>query len=62
MNARIDSGWFRCGKCGHKLGRAIGVWNSRRAMPAIEIKCKSCKELNYIMVGSLNRPTSENDR
>lgn len=50
--SRIDkSGWFRCAKCGHKLGRAVGDWQKTRFMPAIEIKCHSCKSLNYLMVG-----------
>ena len=53
MNARMDeANWIRCGRCGHKLGRAIGVWSSRKALPAMEIKCKSCKELNYVMIGA----------
>lgn len=50
--ARRDSEkWFRCDKCGHKLGRAVGSWDNRQAMPAIEIKCHSCGTLNYIMIG-----------
>jgi len=49
--ARRDGEWARCQKCGHKLGRFVGVWPDRQAMPAIEIKCHSCGELNYIMVG-----------
>lgn len=52
--ARIDKEWFRCAKCGHKLGRMAGAWNERRAMPAIEIKCSSCGMLNYIMIGGQN--------
>ena len=52
MNAKIDENkWIRCGKCGHKLGKAVGLWNDRMAMPAIETKCHSCKSLNYIMIG-----------
>jgi len=53
--AKLDKEkWFRCAKCGHKLGRAVGMWNDRQAMPAIEIKCHSCKEINYLMVGRQN--------
>lgn len=52
MTARIDRDkWIRCGKCGHKLGKAVGEWSTRSSFPAIEIKCHSCKELNYIMIG-----------
>ena len=52
MTARIDSDkWIRCGECGHKLGKACGDWNFRNAFPAIEIKCHSCKKVNYIMIG-----------
>lgn len=59
-NARLTKdNWFICERCGHKLGKAVGVWNSRRGMPAIEIKCHSCKTLNYIMVGSPSKPTAE---
>ena len=50
-NAKIENEWFRCAVCGHKLGRMTGAWGERKAFPAIEIKCSSCKELNYIMVG-----------
>lgn len=49
--ARRDKEWFRCNQCGHKLGKMVGVWSDRQAMPAIEIKCSSCGELNYLMVG-----------
>lgn len=49
--ARRDKEWFRCDRCGHKLGRAVGIWSDRQAMPAIEVKCHSCGTLNYIMVG-----------
>lgn len=51
--ARIDKDrWFRCSQCGHKLGRIAGVWNeSKKAFPAIEIKCHSCKTVNYLLVG-----------
>lgn len=52
MNARIGSdGWIRCAACGHKLGKIAGEWTVRQSFPAIEIKCHSCKELNYIFVG-----------
>lgn len=43
--------WIRCAECGHKLGKAVGEWGGRNAFPAIEIKCHSCKTLNYIMIG-----------
>lgn len=50
--ARIDKeGWVRCAQCGHKLCRTVGAWKERMAMPALEIKCHSCKTLNYIMIG-----------
>lgn len=49
--ARRDKEWFRCSQCGHKLGRMMGAWPEKQAMPAIEIKCHSCGSLNYIMVG-----------
>lgn len=42
--------WIRCAECGHKLGKAVGEWGGRNAFPAIEIKCHSCKTLNYIMM------------
>ena len=52
--ARGDKdGWIRCQKCGHKLGRIAGAWDEhKRAFPAIEIKCHSCKDIVYILVGS----------
>ena len=51
--ARIDKDrWFRCAQCGHKLGRIAGAWDeSIKAFPAIEVKCHSCKTINYLMVG-----------
>ena len=52
--ARIDNEWFRCAQCGHKLGRAVGALSKIKAMPAIEIKCSSCKTINYIMIGGQN--------
>ena len=51
MVARRDKEWIRCGKCGHKLGKMVGVWSDRQIMPAIETKCHSCGAINYIMVG-----------
>lgn len=58
--ARIDKDrWFRCGQCGHKLGRMVGVWNTRQSMPAIEIKCHSCKQINYIMIGKQGEKVDE---
>lgn len=52
--ARIDNEWFRCPRCGHKLGKMVGRWNDRRAMPAIEIKCHSCGEKSYLMIRGQN--------
>ena len=50
--AKLDKErWFRCATCGHKLGKAVGTWNERLAMPALEIKCHSCKTINYLMIG-----------
>ena len=50
--ARIDNKWFRCPTCGHKLCRMVGDWKDKRlAMPALEIKCNSCKDIVYIMIG-----------
>lgn len=49
--ARRDGEWMRCNRCGHKLGKLVGVWEGQKIFPAIEIKCHSCGELNYIMVG-----------
>ena len=51
-NARIDKEWFRCARCGHKLARMVGKWDmTQKMLPAVEIKCSSCKEINYLMVG-----------
>lgn len=36
--------WVRCGRCGHKLFR---LTHPNQINPAIEIKCHSCKALNY---------------
>ena len=60
--ARIDKdgGWFKCAKCGHKLGRMVGVWTAYAIMPAIEVKCSSCKEINYIMIGGQNNGNKKN--
>lgn len=33
--------WLRCGKCNHKMGRLMG------GVSGLEIKCHSCKEINY---------------
>ena len=49
--AKRDKEWFKCAQCGHKLGRMVGVWHSQQAMPAIEVKCHSCKTINYLLVG-----------
>lgn len=43
--------WIRCDRCGRKLGRKVGVWSDMKYLPAIEIKCHSCKTINYIMIG-----------
>lgn len=52
MQSRVDeNNWVRCGKCSHKLCRLVGKWQTARYMPAIEIKCHSCKTINYIMTG-----------
>ena len=37
---KFENGWCRCGKCGHKLFKAVGE------IGRIEIKCSSCKEIN----------------
>ena len=59
--ARIDEqGFYRCFNCGHKLGRQVGKWNSKRQLPAIEIKCSSCKCMNYVMIGGQNDTESQN--
>ena len=61
MTAKLDKDkWFRCGKCGHKLGRACGDFGTIRMMPAIEIKCHSCKEINYLMVGKKQNQEKSN--
>lgn len=61
--ARIDKDrWIRCSECGHKLGKAVGHWTGARAFPAIEIKCHSCKTLNYIMIGQGGRQNRSEDR
>ena len=51
MQVRIDNEWVRCGKCVHKLGRLVGKWETAKYMPAVEIKCHSCKSMNYLMTG-----------
>ena len=58
--AKLDDRWFRCGECGHKLGKAVGDWCGKNAFPAIEIKCHSCKSLNYIMIGAQRNSTEDN--
>ena len=50
---RIDNGWGKCGKCGHKLFRVSGDPDSRDMKIAmsilkIECKCGSCKEINRL--------------
>lgn len=60
MQVRVDeNNWCRCGKCGHKLGRLVGKWQDARYMPAVEIKCHSCKSINYIMTGWHNTKGGE---
>ena len=56
--ARIDGEWARCSKCGHKLGKMVGKWEQYKSMPALEIKCHSCKTINYIMIG-MNKPKKD---
>lgn len=64
--ARIDKeGWCRCGRCGHKLARIVGKFpQGQHKMPAMEIKCHSCKQISYIMIGAVTgteeRNTGEN--
>lgn len=44
VKPRIDEqNWCRCGACSHKLFR---ITESNKKMPAIEIKCHSCKAIN----------------
>ena len=50
-NAKADGEWIRCATCGHKLGRIVGEWGERNVLPAVEIKCHSCKTMNYIPTG-----------
>lgn len=60
--ARIDKqSWIRCPNCGHKLGRAVGSWENIGAFPAIEIKCHSCKEVTYVMVGKREARDDQRD-
>ncbi len=48
MNAVIKDGWLVCGKCGHKFARVIGNIDSGKSFLALEMKCHSCKTINYI--------------
>ena len=41
--------WVVCPNCGHKFFRVI---EASENLTSIEIKCHSCKMLNYIMVGT----------
>ena len=60
--ARIDKdNWARCARCGHKLARMVGNFpQGHHMMPAVEVKCHSCKEINYIMIG-VARPMDSKD-
>ena len=58
--ARRDGEWIRCERCGHKLGRMVGVWSGIQTMPAIETKCHSCGTINYIMVGKKKVTNGQN--
>ena len=57
MLARTDGNWVRCGRCGHKLFQYIGDLEITGPMrpPTISIKCHSCKEINYFMLGGRGR-------
>lgn len=59
--ARIDKdGWCRCGRCGHKLARIVGKFpQGHHKMPAMEIKCHSCKQISYIMIGVVSEGTED---
>lgn len=46
--ARIDGEWTRCRKCGSKLGRIVHSSDDNNSCFMIEIKCHSCKTINYI--------------
>lgn len=51
-NAKVGTDrWVRCGNCNHKLGRAAGEWNGK-SDACLEIKCHSCKQINYIKIGN----------
>lgn len=57
--ARRDKEWVRCERCGHKLAKVVGVWDGKNAFPALELKCHSCKTLNYIMIGGQKKDVAE---
>ena len=51
VTARRDKEWFRCEKCGHKLGRAVEEQSdSKRIVAIVEIKCHSCKTINRLEI------------
>ena len=62
MARLCKDGWVRCEECGHKLGRAMGDWSGKRSDPMMEIKCHSCKALNYIMYGGHKNAHENNAR
>ena len=55
INREENGTWIRCPRCGHKLARVIGQWDGQNVFPALEIKCHSCKEISYIMIGGIGK-------
>ena len=43
MKTQIESGWLRCSKCGHKLGKNISVAKINKIS-----RCRYCKSLYEI--------------
>lgn len=41
--------WVRCGRCKHKMFKIAKEYKQKGSTPSvgIEIKCKSCKAINY---------------
>ena len=63
--ARIDREengqiWVRCPNCNHRLAKVVGKWDGSNSFPAIEIKCHSCKEISYIMIGGIGVGNEQN--
>ena len=54
--AKLNGTWLRCGHCGHKLFKMEG---GAEALPAIEIKCHSCKALNYTSANAQKAPRTD---